>query len=305
MKCNCLDVIRTVSRFARKACEEGFFWTEVVFLIKIFNFYQKNNFGPIDFLLARLFLCSKKTVRKECFYLFRVPYQLKKMDSVNQIVLWSHIAAGFTGLMVGSIPIFVEKGSRLHKQSGVVFYWAMAWVSVSALWLVAFKHANPFLLGISVFSFYNAYSGRRILAFKNTETQPSTMDWAMLSALTVNGLSMVFSAAKYAYLAFADAWGIAILYAVFGLFCLQMAREDYQFYEKPESAKRGKMQWFFGHFARMLGAYIATWTAFAVVNFSRLGLPDGFDLVAWLLPGVLGGFGIARWTKIYVAKFKQ
>ena len=225
------------------------------------------------------------------------------MDLVNQIALWSHIAAGFTALMVGSIPIFVEKGNRLHRQSGIVFYWAMAWVSVSALWLVAFKHANPFLLGISVFSFYNAYSGRRILAFKKAETEPSILDWIMLSALAINGLWMVLRAAKYAYFAFANAWGLAILYAVFGGFCLVMAREDYLFYKHPELAKRGKMQWFFGHLTRMLGAYIATWTAFAVVNFGRLGLPDAFSLVAWLLPGFLGGFGIARWTRFYLAKF--
>ena len=66
------------------------------------------------------------------------------MQTFNQIALWAHIAAGFTALLVGSIPIFVEKGNRLHRQSGLVFYWAMAFVSVSAFWLVAFKNANPF-----------------------------------------------------------------------------------------------------------------------------------------------------------------
>lgn len=227
------------------------------------------------------------------------------MDSINQIALWSHIAAGFTALMVGSIPIFVEKGSRLHKQSGVIFYWMMAWVSVSALWLVAFKHANPFLLGISIFSFYNAYSGRRILAFKNTTTQPSILDWLMFSALTINGLWMVLRGLQFAYIAFAEAWGLAVLYGIFGGFCLVMAREDYKFYKQPEAAKYGKMQWFFSHLSRMLGAYIATWTAFAVVNFGRLGLPEAFGIVAWLLPGFLGGFGIARWTRFYLAKFKK
>ncbi len=227
------------------------------------------------------------------------------MDSVNQIALWSHIAAGFTALMVGSIPIFVEKGNRLHRQSGIVFYWAMAWVSVSALWLVAFKHANPFLLGISVFSFYNAYSGRRFLAFKKAETEPSTLDWIMLSALAINGLWMVLRAAQFVFTAFSEAWGLAILYTVFGGFCLVMTREDYRFYKHPELAKRGKMQWFFGHLTRMLGAYIATWTAFIVVNFGRLGLPEAFGILAWLLPGFLGGLGIARWTRFYLAKFNM
>jgi uncharacterized membrane protein len=226
------------------------------------------------------------------------------MQTVNQIMLWSHIAAGFTGLLVGSIPIFVEKGSRLHRQSGLVFYWAMAYVAVSALWLVAFKNANPFLLGIAVFSFYNAYSGRRFLAFKQADTQPSTLDWTMLSALGINGLWMIVRAITYMTTNFSGAWGLAILYAVFGSFCLLMAREDYQFYKQPELAKYGKMQWFFSHLNRMLGAYIATWTAFVVVNFSHLGLPESFGILAWLLPGFIGGMGIGRWTKMYLTKFK-
>ena len=39
---------------------KGFFRTEVVLKIKIENFYLQNNFGPIDFLLARLFFRRKK-----------------------------------------------------------------------------------------------------------------------------------------------------------------------------------------------------------------------------------------------------
>jgi hypothetical protein len=34
-------------------------------------------------------------------------------------------------------------------------------------------------------------------------------------------------------------------------------------------------------------------------------LPESFGILAWLLPGFLGGLGIARWTRTYLAKFKQ
>ena len=43
------DRLRTVSHFARKACEEGFLWRERVFERKIFNFSFKNTLPPIDF----------------------------------------------------------------------------------------------------------------------------------------------------------------------------------------------------------------------------------------------------------------
>ena len=38
-----LDVTRTVSRFARKACGEGFFWTERIFLKKTFGFLDRKS----------------------------------------------------------------------------------------------------------------------------------------------------------------------------------------------------------------------------------------------------------------------
>ena len=40
--------------YAKKQCEEKIYRTEVVFLIKIENFYQKNNFSPKKTFGARL-----------------------------------------------------------------------------------------------------------------------------------------------------------------------------------------------------------------------------------------------------------
>ena len=53
-------MIRTVSRYARKACMKGFLRTEVVFERKIVDFPFKNNFGPIDFLPHVFFFVEKK-----------------------------------------------------------------------------------------------------------------------------------------------------------------------------------------------------------------------------------------------------
>ena len=39
---------------------KGFFRTEVIFLMEIFNFHQKNNFGPIDFSPHVFFFVEKK-----------------------------------------------------------------------------------------------------------------------------------------------------------------------------------------------------------------------------------------------------
>ena len=76
--CLRLDGAECAHRYARKGCEEGIFWTEVVFLIKIFNFYQKNNFGLIDFLGAHLFLRSKKTVREKDAFIYFTSLRKKR-----------------------------------------------------------------------------------------------------------------------------------------------------------------------------------------------------------------------------------
>lgn len=54
----------------------------------------------------------------------------------------------------------------------------------------------------------------------------------------------------------------------------------------------------------MCGSYIATLTAFAVVNTRYL--PDHhfmIDIAAWVLPGVIGGILIGRTIRYYMQKF--
>ena len=223
------------------------------------------------------------------------------MQNFNQLVLFTHIAAGFTALIVGAVPIIAEKGGLIHRRAGLIFFYAMLILSVAALWLVAFKGANIFLGFIGVFSFYNAYSGKRILTFKSTESKPILLDYLMLISLTINGLYMLYMVLRNIVAASTD-WSMVILYGIFGLFCLAMAREDWLFFRSMKLSKYGKMHWFFTHMTRMMGAYIATWTAFIVVNYSNMGLPEQFGVLAWILPGVIGGFFISRSVKHFALK---
>jgi hypothetical protein len=56
----------------------------------------------------------------------------------------------------------------------------------------------------------------------------------------------------------------------------------------------------FDHMMRFLGAYIATVTAFSVVNFHFLPY-----FWRWLWPTVLGVIGIIIWRMYYARKFKK
>ena len=61
------------------------------------------------------------------------------------------------------------------------------------------------------------------------------------------------------------------------------------------------MHWLLNHIARMTGSYIATLTAFFVVN-NKGYFPE---LVVWLGPSIIGTFIIIRWRAYYRSKFKQ
>jgi cytochrome c-type biogenesis protein CcmH/NrfF len=50
----------------------------------------------------------------------------------------------------------------------------------------------------------------------------------------------------------------------------------------------------------MIGGYVATFTAFCVVNVKFLP-----KLAVWLLPTVIGTMGIAMWTAYYRRKFRR
>jgi hypothetical protein len=52
--------LRTVSRYARKACEGGFLGASV-FLKKNQGFFFKNTLAPIDFLKGRLLSVAKNS----------------------------------------------------------------------------------------------------------------------------------------------------------------------------------------------------------------------------------------------------
>ena len=58
------------------------------------------------------------------------------------------------------------------------------------------------------------------------------------------------------------------------------------------------MAWWYSHMTRMLSAYIATVTAFSVVNFKFLP-----PVARWLWATVVGTVGIIIWTRYYRKKF--
>lgn len=223
------------------------------------------------------------------------------MELIQRIALYVHIIAGFTALTTGLVPMFAKKGGKAHVFWGNVFYWAMFFVALTALIRFKMEFRLIFLAGIAVFSFYNTFTGARLIRMKNNPT-PELIDWVGAILTMVSALAMIV----FAVLAYQKAQTFyAILFCIFGIFSMIMASEDISvFLGKKVINSTGAVPtryWFQNHIARMGGAYIATVTAFLVVN----NPPYIPGLVVWIAPGVIGGMIIGRTRRYYKKKGKM
>jgi hypothetical protein len=217
------------------------------------------------------------------------------MEIFQKITLGLHIVAGGVALIIGLIPMFSKKGSILHIQSGKIYYWAMFLVFITAILRFRPEIKLIFLECIAIFSFYNTFTGRRLAQMKSG-LNPQLIDWVALYT------AFLFAS----IMAVVAVWGfinnntfVGVTLGVFSMFCFRLAMTDWQIFNKrivPEN-----MHWMLNHIARMAGSYIATLTAFIVVN-NKGFIPE---LVAWLSPAIVGTILIVRWRAYYRAKFNS
>ncbi|MFD2573505.1 DUF2306 domain-containing protein [Spirosoma soli] len=222
------------------------------------------------------------------------------MKTLIVLLLITHIAAGITALLIGLVPMFSKKGSRLHNRTGLVYVYCMIAVAVTALLLCVlqpFKMMRLFLTGIAVLSFYLSVTGWRATKQKNGER--TAFDRGLTYLTMAVSLGMI---AFGLYLSTRSASFFAITFLFFGILTFVFARRDYQFFQRPAE----KMHWFFQHITRMGGSYIATFTAALVTNGNRLtpaNSPEWVGTITWIAPSIIGGLIISRTVWYYKSKF--
>lgn len=221
------------------------------------------------------------------------------MQTFLKFALYLHIFAGFTALVTGLVPMFSKKGSKTHTTWGKVYYWAMFIVAITALIRFQMKLNLIFLTGIAVFSFYNTFTGVRLIRRKDNP-KPEFIDWFGAILMVISSLGMLY----FSYLAYQkDNIFYTILFAIFGLFMFVLSYEDLRVFSGNKQIDNDvplqTRYWFQNHISRMGGSYLATLTAFLVVN----NPPFIPGLVVWIAPGVIGGFVIARTRRFYMNKF--
>lgn len=166
------------------------------------------------------------------------------------IALVLHISAGFSALFAGTLVHLLKKGTLVHRRIGLVFYYAMLLTGLSALWL-SFNRESEFLFCIGVFALYQTLSGRR--AVENKSLRPMWFDYVLSIIAFANGVYMVST--------------MNIILIVFGAMCGLLALQDAALYFRIyKGAEMAPNAWLKKHIGMMMGSYIATFTAFLVVN---------------------------------------
>jgi uncharacterized membrane protein len=199
-------------------------------------------------------------------------------ENIVRLLIYVHAALGGIALLSGSVALATPKGNRLHKKTGIIFYYTMLSAALLALFIsVQPNHVSYFLFVIGIFSAYMILSGKRILKLKlmYKGMKPSQSHYVLPVTMLVVGIAMI---AFGLYLkSSGDNNGIVMM--VFGGIGSVMSVGDIRMLR---STPTDRLFWLYQHISKMTGGYIAAFTAFLVVNEVLPGL------WGWLSPTVAG-----------------
>lgn len=210
-------------------------------------------------------------------------------------VLALHIASGGVAFLCAPVALLTHKGGRTHRRWGKIYFWAMAAVAASALFL-SIVLPILFLALVAVFSFYAAFAGYRVLSLKDLSRGGGAhlVDWAaaLVTCLASAALA-VFGATRPPMLSALPRL-VPILLGCLGV--MLSGRSLLLFFRPPTD----RQFWWYEHMTGMIASYIAAFSAFSVVN---LGPFFGNAWWVWLWPTMVGVPVIRVWKNYYRRKF--
>lgn len=209
------------------------------------------------------------------------------MNLFNTLLVF-HIAGGSIGLLTGSIVMMLKKGDKNHVRLGNIYFYSLL-LSAIVSFPMSYLHSNWFLLIVGVFTSYMLLTGKSYLD-KRTSAEVKVTDWILAGTMLIFGLGFLgiglLNVFKGVY------FGIVLI--VFGAISLSFVLQDWANFT---GRARVKNFWLTTHLQRMIGSYIASATAFIVVN--NHVIPG---VIAWLLPTIVLTPLIGIWTKKYMVK---
>jgi len=215
------------------------------------------------------------------------------MEIFYKFILYPHIAGGFIALFVAPVAMAVKKGGPAHRLWGKIYFIAMCMVSLTSVTMSVLK-PNIFLGMVGVFSFYLVASGYRALYRRNVNSpgQVALVDWLLVAVSGLFSLGLISFGILILLKNISHPFGY--ISTILGLIGLWSVVRDVLSFTKPGHHKEN---WMYHHMGGMIGGYIATVSAFSVVNFTFLP-----DLVRWLWPMAIGFPLLFKWINYYKKK---
>jgi uncharacterized membrane protein len=211
-------------------------------------------------------------------------------EPIFTLFLILHIAGGSIGLLTGMLVLSFAKGKKLHKALGMLFVMGMMTAGFSSL-ILAIMHPNPFLFMIGVFTLYMTGTGVRFIKSKLSNPTPATFDRVLQIGMGISGVILIGWGAKLLFSG--SMFGVVLI--TFGGIGMTMLVFDLMKMGKPEPDKLAYIRI---HLQRLLGAFIASFTAFLVVNLEYM--PDLIPgWIYWILPTVIITPLISYWSRKY------
>ena len=246
--------------------------------------------------------------------------------AIHEVSTRLHIVAGSCGLFLFWVPVITRKGNLNHKRFGRYFAWVMYAVGVSGILITSLDLLFPlgmhapgetlepvqaaeisrevrdfglFLLSISLLLLVSTRQGwLSILGREDRSALRKPSHLALCAALAIAGTALTLN-------------GVAttsILFILFGLFEVFTALGALRYALKPTLRSK---EWWTEHLGGLIASGIAAYTAFFVfggLTFLSSVFGDtieGYSIILWVAPGVIGGVMIGQQTRKYRRQFES
>jgi len=219
------------------------------------------------------------------------------LNLASEILIMVHVAAGILSLLSGLLAIIAKKGGKLHRKTGLLYFFSMLVIFITALGIVIFIEFNFFLLVIAVFSFFMSFTGYRALKRKKPNQVIWIDKWMAYLALAFGVLLIAYG--LYTSFITGNIKNL-ILPGIFGTFLSSNSYKDIKHFQKTEYER---LWWWFHHLNFMLTSFIACITAFLVNNVYKVINLGTYNFIFWLIPTIVLVPFIIRWNRFYRNKF--
>lgn len=242
------------------------------------------------------------------------------MLCIHQTMLYLHIVLGVVALVVFWLPIASRKGGVMHIKAGRIYVWSMYVVSASGILMAVMVLSAPWyfkaellarannpavmlqqiyefwslLLLLSVLTFVGVRQAMLVLQHKHDSSVFRRFGYLWLPITLLACALVVLMIAIKASLAAQQTLILHYIFAGLGTVNgLQMLGFAWQRSPAPK-------RWLIEHISATLGSGIAVYTAFFAFGARHwLSFLGQWQLLSWILPGVIGTFAIFWATKRY------